>query len=195
MEVPVSYLASILPGRILTDLLCVSQCHVNMVNFLLPCSIIALPATISWLSGPAHTSCLISFRSGGAAGGYGLQADNFSKRQTTVIFDSGTTHLWRQTDPMVEALVSGQRRERIGCKVAKTRLACYLQIRVCGLYIVLQDAEESIYPTVCWSRSPRLVLLHGTLEGIAALATFYSLLKKKEKTLQQMNLWMIVFCK
>lgn len=63
----------------LTDPPCVSQCHVNMVNFVPPCSIITRPAAICRLSGPAHTSCLISFRSGGAAGSHGLQADDFSE--------------------------------------------------------------------------------------------------------------------
>lgn len=102
-------------------------------------------------------------------------------RQTTMSFDSGTTRLWRQIDPVVVALVSEQRREKIGRKVAKTRLTCYLQIRVCGLFMALQDAEESISPTVCWSRSPRWVSLRVSLEGSSALAIFYSLFSKKQK--------------
>lgn len=154
------FLFSILSARgrknKLTDPLCVSQCHVNTVNFVPPCSIITRPAAICRLSGPAHTSCLISFRSGGAAGSRWLQADDFSEGSRAA--NNNEVRL-RRLSAVVAALVSEQRRGKIGRKVARTRLTCYLQIRVCGLFMALQDVEESISPRVRWSRSPRWVLL------------------------------------
>lgn len=95
----------------------------NMVNFVPPCSIITLPATISPLRGPAQLLALFHSGPEGPPASTATWQTTFPMARAATQpheFRLRRTSLGRQGGSVVVALVSEQRREKIGRKVAKT---------------------------------------------------------------------------